>query len=343
MRTCFPAQKQDPSILGIRALQINMRYSNFGLTLLQQFLANSFYEVILIQDPPADIITGKAFLSGYQIVLSPGPVDAHPAQSDRPLAAIMLHSSFLFHHLPSTHRRLCGVMLSTRRGKIALISAYLHHIDGCGLVELHSLLTSASHHTSLVVIGMDSNGHSNWWGPPGTITNAVGALVEDFILQDRLVVANQWPCPPTFHSDQGFQSWIDITISTPAMSSLITNWRVLDDGPLDSDHSPINFTINLKPNRTEDVRLDWKHVEWDAFHTALRDALHVYFPAHRPLDDIQSIEDFASDLTSALHGVIDTLVPTKRICCHSHAWWSPHLASLRAEHLRARRCWKTHQ
>ena len=228
------------------------------------------------------------------------------------------------------------MLLSTSRGKIAFILAYIHHLDGFGLIELHSLVTSARHHTSLILIGMDSNGHSNWWGPPETITNAVGALVEDFILQDRMVIDNQWPCPPTFLSDRGFQSWIDLTVSTPALSSLTSDWRVLDDIPLDSDHSAISFTINLKPTQNEEIRLDWKHVDWDAFRSTLQGTLQHHFPKQQALDSHQSIEDFVAALTSALQDAIDAQVHRKRICCRSHAWWSPHLASLRAEHLRAR-------
>lgn len=345
-RTCFPAQDQDPGLQGIRVLQLNMRYSNFGLTLLQQYLVTSSYDAILLQDPPADIISGKISVSGYNIILSPGPMDEHPAQSDRPLAAILLRSPLIYQHLPSSHRRLCGVMISTRSGKLALLSAYIHHTDGTGLFELQSLVTTTRHHTSMVLVGLDSNGHSSWWGPPETITNAVGALVEDFILHNRMDIANHSPCPPTYHSDQGFQSWIDLTISTPALSPLISHWRVLDDVPLDSDHSPLNFTINLKPDRTEDIRLDWRHVDWSAFRTSLQDNLQHHFPAPRILDSPQSVTDFAADLTSTLHEAIAIHVPKKRVCCRSHAWWSPHLAFLRAEHLRARRRWKrtlTHQ
>ena len=101
----------------------------------------------------------------------------------------------------------------------------------------------------------------------------MGTLVEDFILHNRLVVANQLPCSPTFHSDQGFQSWIDITLSTPALSSHISHWRVLDDVPLDSDHSPLTFMINLKPACTEDLRLDWRRVDWGTFWITLQDTL----------------------------------------------------------------------
>ena len=339
-RTCFPAQEQVPGILGIRVLQLNMRYSSFGLTLLQQFLATSSHDVLLLQDPPAAIISGKIPLPGYALILSPGPVNDPPTQSARPLAAILLRSTFIYQHLPATHRRFCGVLISTQRGKIALISAYLHHTDGSGLTELQSLVTSTRQHTSYILVGLDSNGHSNWWGPPETITNAVGTLVEDFILHNRLVVANQLPCSPTFHSDQGFQSWIDITLSTPALSSHISHWRVLDDVPLDSDHSPLTFMINLKPACTEDIRLDWRRVDWGTFRITLQDTLEHNFHSSRMLDSPQSIVDFVADLTSALQEVIDVHVPKKRVCRLSHAWWSPHLASLRAEHLRARRHWK---
>ena len=206
--------------------------------------------------------------------------------------------------------------------------------------ELSSLLTLARQHTALIILGLDCNGHSEWWGPPDTITNSTGALVEDFILQERLAVENQWPCPPTFHSEQGFQSWIDLTLTTPSLSPSVTDWYVLSDVPLDSDHSALTYTVNLEPTRAVETRLDWRHVNWDSFRSTLQTTLHTHFPDARSIDSPSCLEAFVTDLTTTLHSVIDIQVPRKRVCSRSHAWWSSHLDTLRTEHQRARRRWK---
>lgn len=102
--------------------------------MLQQFLKTNPIDVILIQDPPQVILNGQGFLPGFNFIISS---DFDPSNhSDRPLAAIVLHSSLHFQRLPPGHRRLSGALLSTRRGQVALISAYIHHGDGEGLTAL---------------------------------------------------------------------------------------------------------------------------------------------------------------------------------------------------------------
>ena len=51
-------------------LQVNLRYSHFGFTMLQKFLQSNPIDVILIQDPPQVILSGQKFLSGYNFIIS---------------------------------------------------------------------------------------------------------------------------------------------------------------------------------------------------------------------------------------------------------------------------------
>ena len=119
---------------GLDFLQINMRYCHFGYVLLQKFLQDQAQDVILIQDPPRAILSGEGFFPGYDLILSS---TFHPEDHDnRPLSAILLRSSLPFQPLPPAHPRLCGALLSTRRGLVAIISAYICHTDGDGLGAL---------------------------------------------------------------------------------------------------------------------------------------------------------------------------------------------------------------
>ena len=130
---------------GLRVLQVNLRYSHFGFTMLQQFLQSNPIDVILIQDPPQVILSGQGFLPGYNFIISDNfaPSD----HSRRPLSAIVLRSSLRFQRLPPVHRRLSGALISTRRGQLAVISAYICHGDGEGTSELLVLVSSAQAHT----------------------------------------------------------------------------------------------------------------------------------------------------------------------------------------------------
>lgn len=338
MRDGVLARDPSQAIGGLQFLQINLRYSHFGFTMLQQFLRNNQKDVILIQDPPMDILTGQGYLPGYDFLVSSDcvPLD----HSARPLAAILIRSSLTFERISGSHRRICGALISTRRGRLAIFSAYIHHVDGDGLDALSSFVTSARSRTPLLLVGADCNGHSSWWGPPETTTNAVGALIEDFILQEHLHVGNRWPCPPTFHSDMGFQTWIDVTLTSSGLASSLTGWRVLDDVYIDSDHSALAYTIRLDPDRATEPRLDWRHVPWPEFRHTLEEALSTHFPHLPELEDPSSLDAAVTTLTAALHSTVEAHVPLKRVGPASHPWWSPHLSALRAEHLRARRRWK---
>ena len=78
------AQTPPSPVPGLRVLQVNLRYSHFGFTMLQQFLQSNPIDVILIQDPPQVILSGQGFLHGYnfiiQTILTPQTTLAAPSQ-----------------------------------------------------------------------------------------------------------------------------------------------------------------------------------------------------------------------------------------------------------------------
>ena len=65
-----PAQPQSPAAPGLRVLQVNLRFSHFGFTMLQQFLKTNPIDVILIQDPPQVILNGQGFFLGFNFIIS---------------------------------------------------------------------------------------------------------------------------------------------------------------------------------------------------------------------------------------------------------------------------------
>ena len=86
------------------------------------------------------------------------------------------------------------------QGKVALLSAYIHHLCGADLEDLSMLMDWTRLLTPFAVIGVDVNGHSAWWSLPHLPNNANGQLVEDFILSQSLEVLNCWPSLATFIS-----------------------------------------------------------------------------------------------------------------------------------------------
>ena len=91
-------------------------------------------------------------------------------------------------------------------------------------------------------------------------------------------VLNRWPSPATFISEQGQESWIDLTLSSSQLLPLLTSWRVLPDF-LGSDHHQISFSlVGSYPKHHDDHRLDWRSVTWDDFRTHLQSTLESAIP-----------------------------------------------------------------
>ena len=227
----------------LRLLQLNMRHSSYSLDLLIQFLRHDHYDIILIQDPPEALQSGRRHITGYEVFFSrPSHLPPSTPSVHRSLTAVLARTSLHAQPCPGHFGRACGIFVDTRQGKVALISSYIRHLRGEGLEDLSLLLDQVRLLTPLILISADVNGHSSWWGPPSLESNANGQLMEDFILTQSLEVLNRWPSPATFVSEQGQESWIDLTLGSPQLSPLMSSWRILSDY-LGSDHRPISFSL----------------------------------------------------------------------------------------------------
>ena len=178
----------------LRILQLNMRHSSYSLDLLLQFLQTNRHDIVLIQDPPVALQSGRRSLPGYEVFLSrPCSWQPNNPAARRSLTAVLVRTSLRSQPCPGNFRRACGILVETRQGKVALISAYIRHLRGEGLEDLSTLVDRTRTLTPFVAIGADVNGHSAWWGPRHLPSNATGQLVEDFILSQSLEVVNRWP------------------------------------------------------------------------------------------------------------------------------------------------------
>ena len=106
--------------------------------------------------------------------------------------------------------------------------------------------------TSLATVAWLQSG-----GAPEIAKTAVGAQVEDFIQQECLLVANRGPSPPSSNYEMSFQTWIDITVTSSTLVPSMTDWRVLLDVYLGSNHFALSYSIRLVFDRLTKTRLDW--------------------------------------------------------------------------------------
>ena len=110
----------------LRILQLNMRHSSYSLDLLVQFLQRDRHDIVLIQDPPEALQSGRRSLPGYEVFLSrPCRWQPNNPSARRSLTAILARTSLCSQPCPGTFRRACGILVDTRQGKVALLSAYI--------------------------------------------------------------------------------------------------------------------------------------------------------------------------------------------------------------------------
>ena len=156
----------------------------------------------------------------------------------------------------------------------------------------------ADRHGFPILAGVDSNAHSELYGPD---TNHRGKVFEEFLLGKGLVVENVGMVP-TFRATRA-QSCIDVTLSKNLGDS-VKNWKV-DQAYNGSDHATITFDINtnyetIKPSR------NWSKTDWKSFTSDLSKA-KFYFPENmtdkkvdKLLHKVYTLIDRALDRASPL-------------------------------------------
>ena len=272
-------------------------------------------DVILIQDPPPSVMVGKNIFTGYKIARAPG------RGQGLGLAAILIRDSLRFRGLRPFGPRVVAIEISGTDGPIIMLSAYIRYGTGAGLDDLEMAVRWAKGRCPRVVVGMDGNGYSPWWGPPTVVTNPVGAMLENFILTMDLDVVNECDSSASFVSDMGARTWIDLTLATPSVAYSLSNWWVDHEFFAGSDHRPIFFSIDSTPLRiTVFKRKAWNEAHWGDFATSVARGCQEESLAPRfgsggeGTGPPRSIEAQVASLTNVLQEAIEAHVPEKRIC-----------------------------
>ena len=310
--------------------QLNVRGSIPVWTNLERIAEELGLEVVLIQDPPPVHCMDSHPWGSFTRILPGDP---------SPKAMIMVKTTLGFRPCGFEGARVCGATVIFRGDPLVLVSAYIRHTTGEGADALATAVRRAHELSPFIYVGMDGNGHSPLWGPVGTRLDRVEEAVEGVLCEGGLWVVNSQESAPTYRSDAGCESWIDVTAASAPVIPLIAEWAVRDSVEVLSDHRLIVGQLLRRPVRQtcRTVR-DWEQVDWRAFQRQLV----------RELDPRWASEDWVSpgdldravgEVTASIKRVIEQLVPTKRLCRFSRWWWTPELTQLRHRVATARRRW----
>ena len=310
-----------------KVAQLNTRASLTPWALAEIAAEENKVDVFLIQDPPANAKSHR--WRNFALVL-PRVVN--------PLVALLIRRGIRFRLEGWGSARVMWTTLFFRGLKLAVVSAYIRHTSGEGADELTRAVARASEVTQFVLLGADSNGHSPSWGPRNNL-DAVGRLVEDVLSEGHLLVLNSSDSPPTFYSDHGDYSWIDITAASPALVSHVAEWGVYPGIEVGSDHRLIITVIDQQAERAgmRETR-NWRQTDWQGFNRELFRSLDPT-QCQGALLDALAVDTAVEYLTSTIQGVIERTVPRRRICAYSRPWWTADLSDLRHRVAVTRRRW----
>lgn len=212
--------------------------------------------------------------------------------------------------------------------EFALCSCYasgnrdLDHLEDL-LDEISSIIRGNVGKT--VIVG-DYNAKSPLWGM--IKTDARGAIMEEWIAQNDLVVINEGT-KPTFQVEN-YTSILDLTLVTPDLKDQIQNWDVLDEDTL-SDHNYISFELK-QTNRLPGARPKFSGWQTKKFDECAFD---------RKVSELHwdEEESSAGHFSLKLKKLCDASMPKRRTHPRGKPvyWWTQNIADLRAECLRKRR------
>ena len=115
-----------------------------------------------------------------------------------------------------------------------------------------------------ILIQMDSNAHSQLFGSPDQ--NARGDILEQLLADKQFVPINQgneW----TLHGGRG-KLIIDVTFASADLARNITEWRVITNDTIHSDHKLIQIKLLIDRPVYEYGR-DLSKVNWQTFRNEL--------------------------------------------------------------------------
>ena len=252
---------------GLKVLQCNLRRSTTALMHVLDACTSQDVDVTLLQDLPKVVETDPRSHQGFHFCGATGPQGIHME------AGIFVNSRIQFNASPESAPRSVGIEVNWGSNTIGFVSGYLQPETAAGLPALTVLCQSLKARTPFVFMGADINGHSPSWGPLDTIPNAQGLLVEDFIIEEGLEILN---CPnsvATFMPSSGHETWIDVSLATRPLASLVSTWTVSDQY-FYSDHRAILTEFSVAPTGTPPPRtLNWKMADWALLHRTLETEL----------------------------------------------------------------------
>ena len=306
----------DSSVKGVKFLQLNLQHSKMAQITVGNWIdkqKDGLY-ICLCQEPY--VYQNNALMQPRTSLKYIG------GQGNHPRTAIYTSEAIKAWYIESlSHRDLTAIVVNINRRETLILSVYLDSKLKVIQPWLTAAMTFANSRGYAIIIGMDSNCHSELFGLE---TNKRGEQLEDFIGHYNLRVENQGKIP-TFQSAIG-RSIIDVTLSSK-LSVSIKNWRV-NTNPNFSDHNTIKYDLLVEQEDLPPTR-KWIKMDWNDFRQTLKmDNIRI-------MDSMTScrLEKCLEQWYTQVHNAIDKHCPKRKNKPKdkNNPWWTGKLQNQRKE------------
>jgi len=212
-----------------------------------------------------------------------------------------------------------------RRPSVLACSVYIPPGKIQQLSRFSDTITKARYVNRLILIMGDFNARSTILGDSNDNDLADGIL--SLLDTGNLVLANARGVAT--RSSRNCKSVLDLTLTSRGLAHLIRSWKVSSNLP--TDHFEITFSIGQgNEKRAKEVpRIAWdlKRCDWSQFEAKAERALSSWLESAKS-DPDRPLDELYKGWTKVLLGVVDDVVPIRKLTSRSRAFWTPEIERL---------------
>ena len=217
----------------------------------------------------------------------------------------------------------CAVaLLEHKEGRTLIASIYMDMNERVEQEFLLALLDYSNENKYPLIIGTDTNCHSNMFGPE---SNKRGADLEELIIEHSLVIENigHEPTYEVIRGNNHIKTCIDATL-TRDLGGAVKAWTV-DREYNGSDHNTITFDLQLHTKEIKAER-NWNKGDWPELNRLLK-AEEFYEPF---LITEKKLDRCLQQLYKKLYKILDKVCPMKKIRkkVKANVWYTKDLRRL---------------
>ena len=306
----------------LKCAQLNLRQNRTALDLMIKLALENNIEILLLSDPPWTI-RRQCRTPGFKLIVpSVNHEECH--------TAILYKETLQAMKIDSTCGRWCAVQLSIHDQPLTLISVYLSPNNNDGVQELSNQIDLLK--DARFVVAGDMNGRSPLWSPLETLRNARGRVIESWLDSKAISLVNSYKSPPTFRSDVGYISWVDLTLSSDKALPWMKDWQVHEDVITHTDHNLITFSIQTNNYlKLTPERRCWKNTDWSNLVPDLEEELTNAGWLNLTWEAVSSrasLNTLVSQLQKDIMKVADRWTPKKRSSTIRKSWWNSEISQM---------------